>query len=70
MRNYRIMQLRSMPLDSGIHARITGLKIVTSTNKYLLKIVNTFTVSVVVGTKTPLIIPAANWLCHRVRLRE
>ena len=41
-----IMQLPSLALDSGIHARMTGLKIVASDKEYLLKIINTFTVSI------------------------
>ncbi len=39
------MQLPSMALDSGIHARMTGLKIVASNKKYLPEIINTFTIS-------------------------
>jgi hypothetical protein len=31
--------------DSGIHARMTDLKIVASDKEYLLEIINTFTVS-------------------------
>ncbi|MFI3188155.1 MAG: hypothetical protein QX190_01140 [Methylococcales bacterium] len=39
------MQLPSLALDSGIHARMASLKIVASNNEYLLEIMNTFTVS-------------------------
>jgi hypothetical protein len=39
------MQLPSLALDSGIHARMTGLKIVASDKDYLPEIINTFTVS-------------------------
>ena len=37
--------LPSLALDSGIHARMTALKIITSNNAYLLWLINTFTVS-------------------------
>jgi hypothetical protein len=40
-----IMLLPSVALDSGIHARMTGLKIVASDKEYLFGIINTFTVS-------------------------
>jgi hypothetical protein len=39
------MLLPSLALDSGIHARMTGLKIVASDKEYFLEIINTFTVS-------------------------
>ena len=32
-----IMQLPSLALDSGIHARMTGLKIVTTDKEYVLE---------------------------------
>jgi hypothetical protein len=41
-----IMQLPSLALDSGIHARMMGLKIVVSNNEHLLEMINTFTVSI------------------------
>jgi hypothetical protein len=41
-----IIQLLSLTLDSGIHARMTGLKIVASNNEHLLEMINTFTVSI------------------------
>jgi hypothetical protein len=41
-----IMLLPSMALDSGIHARMTCLKIVASNNEYLLKNMNTSTISI------------------------
>jgi hypothetical protein len=34
-----------LALDSGIHAGMTGLKIVASNNEHLLEMINTFTVS-------------------------
>jgi hypothetical protein len=43
------MQLPSLALDSGIHARMTGLKIVASDKDYLPEIINTFTVSKAIG---------------------
>lgn len=39
------MQLPSMVLDYGIHARMTGLKIIVFNNGHLPRLVNTFTVS-------------------------
>ena len=42
-----IMTLPSVALDSGIHARMTGLEIIVFNNKHLPRPINTFTVSVV-----------------------
>jgi len=46
---FLIMQLPSLALDSGIHARMTDLKIVASDKEYLPEIINTFTVSKAIG---------------------
>jgi hypothetical protein len=40
--------LPSLALDSGIHARMTALKIIASNNAYLLWLINTFTASPVI----------------------
>jgi len=46
---HRLTACASLALDSGIHARMTALKIITSNNAYLLWLINTFTVYLTIG---------------------
>jgi len=49
--SFTIIMLPSLALDSGIHARMTALKIITPNNAYLLWLINIFTVSLAIGGK-------------------